>query len=343
MELINRYIAEVGRQLPAKNRADLEQEIRSLLEDALEDRAGQAGRAPDEDMVVEVLKEFGPPAKMAASYQPERYLIGPKLFPAYLSVIKIALPIILVIAAIGFGMRVGQVEGTVERVVEVWIEAMAELVGSVVAVVGNITIIFALLEWLVPGLKVNLAEKDWDPRKLPRPAAQPEQVSLVGQSVEIAFTMIAIVIFNFFPQIIGIGYAEGQGWQTLPVLAEVFFSCYLIWLNIIWALQIVLNVILISRGRWDTLTSWLYMASKFMGVVLALVMLNGPSLIGITAEQMAAQTSMGEAAGTLVTLLKQVVVWALVLTIILSSLDLLKVLWKVVFKQMRPVALVKGE
>ena len=36
MSLINRYIAEVGRHLPEKDRSDIEAEIRSTLEDMLE-------------------------------------------------------------------------------------------------------------------------------------------------------------------------------------------------------------------------------------------------------------------------------------------------------------------
>ena len=37
MELIDRYVREVGRHLPRKNRADIETELRSLLVDNLED------------------------------------------------------------------------------------------------------------------------------------------------------------------------------------------------------------------------------------------------------------------------------------------------------------------
>ena len=45
MELVTRYVSEVGRQLPEKNRADLEKEIRSLIEAALDDRAQKSGRS----------------------------------------------------------------------------------------------------------------------------------------------------------------------------------------------------------------------------------------------------------------------------------------------------------
>lgn len=63
MELIERYVHEVGRRLPKKQRADVEAELRSLLMDALEARAGAApaAGAPSEADQAAVLVEFGPP------------------------------------------------------------------------------------------------------------------------------------------------------------------------------------------------------------------------------------------------------------------------------------------
>ena len=48
MELIDRYVAEVGRQLPEKMRADIENEMRSTLEDMVEDRSQKTGRPVDQ-------------------------------------------------------------------------------------------------------------------------------------------------------------------------------------------------------------------------------------------------------------------------------------------------------
>jgi uncharacterized protein (UPF0216 family) len=44
MNLIDKYITEVGKHLPRKNRADIEAEIRSTLEDMLEERSAGARR-----------------------------------------------------------------------------------------------------------------------------------------------------------------------------------------------------------------------------------------------------------------------------------------------------------
>ena len=112
MNLIERYTAEVGKHLPRKMRADIETEIRSTLEDMLEERSQKAGRPTDDEMVKDLLKEYGAPDKVAATYLPERYLIGPKLFPIFTLVLKIVFSVLTALALIGFGIHFGQSEMT---------------------------------------------------------------------------------------------------------------------------------------------------------------------------------------------------------------------------------------
>src|SRR5512134_906098 len=92
MNLIDRYVAEVGRRLAlVKGRKDIENELRSTLEDMLEDRSRQAGRPRDEAMEIELLKEYGAPDKVAATYNPHPYLIGPRMFPLFIMILKIVI------------------------------------------------------------------------------------------------------------------------------------------------------------------------------------------------------------------------------------------------------------
>ena len=49
MNLIDRYVTEVGKNLQLlKGREDIEKELKSTLEDMLEDRVKQTGRLRDE-------------------------------------------------------------------------------------------------------------------------------------------------------------------------------------------------------------------------------------------------------------------------------------------------------
>ena len=90
MDLIERYVQEVGRRLPRKQRDDVARELRSSLEDSLENRTGVPLEQADEEQVVELLLEFGPPQEVAASYQTgPSYLVGPALYPSFIKTMKI--------------------------------------------------------------------------------------------------------------------------------------------------------------------------------------------------------------------------------------------------------------
>jgi hypothetical protein len=102
MELIDRYVHEVGRQLPRKNRTDIQAELQSTLVDTLEARVEGE---PSQDDEVELLKEFGPPQKVAASYWPEgQYLIGPRLYQLFRMVVGIALTVFVIVQLVLLGV-----------------------------------------------------------------------------------------------------------------------------------------------------------------------------------------------------------------------------------------------
>ena len=98
MDLINRYAHEVGQHLPHRLRADVEAELRSLLTDSVEEKARQAGIPADEALAATVLREFGAPKDAAARYAPEsQYLIGPRLYPSYVTAVKVMLAVLAAI------------------------------------------------------------------------------------------------------------------------------------------------------------------------------------------------------------------------------------------------------
>src|SRR5512147_279757 len=107
MNLIDKYIAEVGKHLPRKNRADIEAEIRSTLEDMIEERK-QAHGPLDDAAVIELLKEYGAPRKVAESYVGPRYLIGPRIYPFFEMVTRIVLIVLTAVTLAGVGISVAK-------------------------------------------------------------------------------------------------------------------------------------------------------------------------------------------------------------------------------------------
>ncbi len=335
LDLIDRYIAEVGKDLPRKNRLDIEAEILTAIEDMLAERSRKNGKPVDEEMTIEVLKEYGAPRKVAASYHPERYVIGPRLYSSFLTVVQVILPIVAAVSLVKLGISLGQIKLTFENAFEAIFLDLAELIGTAFTALGGIMVLFAIVQWALPEFK----EKDgeWDPHKLPSVTPR-NRIDIGGTILEIFGAGLGLVIFNFFPQLVNIGYhANGSWWigfiaveadsaWSSTILSEAFFG-YLPALTILWVLTILLDAALLSRGRWETWSRWSVFGVKVVTIALAGIMLAGPALVEINAEALiAAGFPDPLAARLLVNFVQQSAILALIITIIASLFTAIRLL-----------------
>jgi hypothetical protein len=280
MNIIDQYVFEVGENLPGKQRADLEKEIRSLIEDTLEERSRSYNRAIDDDMISEVLKEFGPPAKMAASYQAPRYLIGPRLYPTFILVLKIVSTVIIVLAIIGLGVEAAQGRNSYSSIFELIMHSAGTLLQSLLLALGNIVFVFAIVERFVPQGIDN--DKEWDPRSM-KQIEEPDKVSRFEQVWIILWTTIAILLFNFYPQLLRFGFLQNGQWHFFTFLSETFYK-YVPALTVLWGLEIILSIILFRTGTWQTGTRWFKVVIKVLNIALLAVIIAGPPILSLTFE-----------------------------------------------------------
>ncbi len=332
-DLLGSYVKAIGARLPKKNRADIEAEIRSTLEDMLADRSAETGRPVDEAMVKEMLIAYGAPEKVAATYLPERYLIGPRLYPIFILVLKIVLAVVSVVALVGLGIAFTAHSGGITSFFESLGKAFLQYLGSVLTAFANIVLVFAILERVIPAEEwkdEKGAEKAWDPAELLKQPS-PDTISLWEPVVTIVFTCVGLALFNFYPQVIGFIPSLnnlGTGQVTfIPILSDAFFT-YLPWLNLIWLLTIVLNAFLLREGAWSLFTRLGDIAIKAMGIALAVAMFNGPALIALNPAAMAAAGIESASAQTLENLLNQLVRIALIIGIIGGAFDILRGIYR---------------
>ena len=341
MSLVDRYVSEVGKNLPRKTHSDIEAEIRSLIDDMLEDRSKQEGRVLDEDMIVDVLKELGSPENMAASYQGEKYLIGPRLYPTFILVLKIVATILVVIASVRFGIGVAQPGITPVGFLTLFTTSLAQLVNFLVVALGNIVVVFAIIQWSVPDLK--LEAKEWDPRSLKNtPIA--DEIKPAALIWDIAFTIFAILLFNFHPDWIGAGFLNGGTWYFFPILSQEFYR-YIPWWNLIWLGMVVLDIILLRQKRWQPATHWARVGIRFFTMIILYSMLVGPSIVNLTAESLAQFNQMFAGSAGLVgllPLLNSSVSILLALLLVLEGVELVKSLYRLMFKRTEPVVMKSG-
>jgi hypothetical protein len=345
IDLVDRYVAEVGKGLPRKNRLDIEAEIMTAIEDMLAERSRQTGKPVDEQMTVAVLKEYGAPRKVAASYQPERSLIGPRLFPSFLTVVQVVLPIVAAVALVKMGIALGQVTLTFENVFEAVFLGIAGFLGTAFTALGSILVLFVIVQWTLPEFKEK--PEEWDPYKLPA-ATRRNRVETGLVLLEIFGAGLAIVIFNFLPQTINMGYypdgswwvgilstTTGEAWST-TILSDAFFN-YMPALTILWALTILLDAALLARGRWENWSRWSAFGLKAVTIALAAIMLAGPALVDVSAEALTAAGFPDPfAARLIVNGLEQGTVVILVITILASLGTAIRLLVRLTGRNLTP-------
>jgi hypothetical protein len=272
---------EVSDRLPSKMRDDLSKEIRSLIEDTLEDRARETGKkVDDEALVKEVLQSFGSPEKMAASYMPPRYLIGPRLFPIFWLVLRIVLGITALVWVVTLGVGIAESAATLQGVIDSVVRSIVEFFGSALAILGNVVFIFAIIEWLLP--KVTGKEgKAWDPASLDD-RRESDKVTLAESIAGLVFTLIVLLLFNVYPQFVGIGFMSDGKMVFTPALTEAFFK-FLPALNIVWLLEIVKHALLIRENKWTTFTRWMDIVLSTGVIVIMLAMAFGAPILSLPA------------------------------------------------------------
>ncbi len=260
MNLIDRYVHEVGRHLPRKNRSDIQAELHSLLIDALEDRAGHE---PTEAEVVELLKEYGEPKAVAASYYPEgQYLIGPALYPLFRLVIGITLAAVLGAQLLAWGVAYFIAQDPFAP-----LEALAGLLTAIPTSVGMVVIVFAILQRFE--VRPDIEDEPWDPESLPK-IDEAATVKRGERVFGIVMGIVILVVLVFFPQWIGFVTFPGGEFFANPVITQ-----YIGWISISILISIGLDIYLLWQGRWGTPTRFAKIAVNLLSITILFLLVQG--------------------------------------------------------------------
>ena len=185
---LDRYIADVESYLPAKNRADIAEELRANLAEKLADRAEDSDVEVSEESEIELLSEFGHPLRLAAQYQgEERSLIGPTLYPFYRMSVLVSLVIStcvilsISLAEIFFRVDLGDVSSP-------WM-----FVNTYIYIIGVITAGYVLTERL---MERHSYLDSWKPNAMEQP--DNALASAWGALVACIAAVTWLVILNLF-------------------------------------------------------------------------------------------------------------------------------------------------
>jgi hypothetical protein len=257
-DLIERYVHEVGRYVPQKERADIQAELRSQIHDQLEDRYEGA---PTTENVAEVLKDLGKPRRMATSYGGEQYLIGPDLYPVMMMVLRrgwVVVPPIVVLVNVIVALFGGDTVTFGGLVVQTFLNVMQALW----ILTGVVVVIFAILQHSGEDLdEITGQSKVFDPYALPE-IDDPAGIDRVEASFGVAIGTFFTIVLIYYLRVGGLTlrFNLGDPGEVLPV--PVFWLVVLI-LAVVG--QVVMNLVALRRNRWSVGTLLLEATFEVVG------------------------------------------------------------------------------
>lgn len=260
MNLIDRYLHEVGRYLPRKNRSDILAELRSHLIDTLE---GRVSGEPTEDDVAAMLKEFGPPQEVAASYSTQgQYLVGPALYPLFRMIAGIVLLAVVgaQLVALGVSVWIGG------QPVDFW-ETLAGILISIPAALGSLVIVFAILQHF--DVRPELDGEPWDPHSLPV-IEEAETVKRGELIFSIVVGSVLLAILTFFPDKLGTFRLPGGEFFANPVIGQ-----YLGWISLSLLAGIALDIYLLWKSRWTPVSRVARIAVNLLSIIVLALLVQG--------------------------------------------------------------------
>jgi len=239
MELIDRYVYAVTRELPRAQREDVAEELRGMIEDMATDRA--KGKKPSQADIVAVLKELGRPEVLALKYRQTRdYLIGPKWYGLYVKILKQLLAIVPAIIMVIVGM-VALAEG--KTVGETVLEALGSGLTGVVHIAFWVTAVFAVIEWSGTDID-NIAGKEWSPEELPE-LPKKRQISIADAVCGLALMIVFVGVVLF-----AISFPAAWTGATVPTLNSDLWNGWMPAFLALSAASLVLEAFKLKLGNW---------------------------------------------------------------------------------------------
>lgn len=191
MELIERYLHAIRPWLPLGSpRDEILRELSEDIRSEVDERRGDRTEIPEPELVA-ILKARGHPVAVAARFGPGDALVGPRLYPIFRLVVRIAvgyvlLPVLAVVCVFA-ALRSSHPFGT-------GIESLLSSVQVVFTMLGVVVTVFAILERYAKDTELAV---EWDPRRLPRVRKDGEEHRCHAWGVAIGNVVLAILFASF--------------------------------------------------------------------------------------------------------------------------------------------------
>ncbi len=274
-DMVERYIYASTKNLPRGSRADIERELRTLIDDLLEERC--AGREPTEKDVRVVLTELGTPAEIREKYdtRPARALIGPEYYVQY----KWALAVVL--GALALGVVLAQVLEVVtgERALsDMGLGLLAGLAWGLGCGFTAVTLLFAFFERR--GVKLERADDTIE--NLPPVPQHSELIPRWESIAGLAMCALMLLVFLAFPQVICAVVDMGARMQRVTVFDVDALRAQWPWIALFGLAGMAREVFHLIEGRYTMRVLAADLGCAVVSALLACLIFLGKDLMNPT-------------------------------------------------------------
>ncbi|MES5866301.1 hypothetical protein [Bacillus cereus group sp. RP32] len=282
MNLIDIYVEEVAKRLPEKNREDIILELRSTIEDMLPDDY-------NDDDEKRVLEKLGSPVSLANGYLDRpMYLIGPRYFDVYTTLLKMIIPIAAVIALIAMVAENFVGYDGEQAVLNVILNLIGKGIGEIIEVGLHVffwlTLVFAILERTdkdkgTQPLTTSL--KKWTPDDLKNTSYIPKKKSISKFEVfgGLMWTAIWATLYFYANHLVGVYHGTESG---LKFVAATFNQDVLLqyWpiVVIVIVFEIAISLYKLVQGQWTKKLAIGNAILQIVGTIVFIVIVVNPHL-----------------------------------------------------------------
>jgi hypothetical protein len=261
--LLERYLQQVRRYLPWKDREETIEELRSLILDQVESN----GSTDPEQRMSDVLKELGHPREVATRYDDRPPLIPREIEPVLWMVVRIVAVVLPLVVLFANALRyVGTtIDFRFGDLMLAILTSIPEALYSGVLAIGMVFIVFALIGRFA-GDEWTFTEREFDPAMLPELPTKSFRVSIVGSIVTTLILGLLIYVANVHLDLVA-AYNEGV---RVPVFNDAA-DPYIVLLSIGWGFSVLLQLYYLYRQEKTVLTKTIEYGLGLYGAIVLIV------------------------------------------------------------------------
>lgn len=283
MRLIDKYIQELQRRLPAKKRENIGNEVRSTIEELLPEEY-------NEQDVKRVLNKLGNPAIVASKYSGRpMHIIGPRYYDLYQTLLKTIIPMSFVIALIsiisdyGFSFNVTGEIFSADFMVVFIADGIISMLFVAMQVFCWFTIIVAMLERIRPSNRLESVPTsfvEWTSEDLKSTQLIKLKKRIANSHIywRVIWTSVWVMVYFNADRLLGIyDLQAGEITFVMPVLNQDVLSTWWMLIVLIISAEVALCIMKLLDRQWTKKVAFFQSAYEILSAAILIFIITRPN------------------------------------------------------------------